>query len=28
VNAFMYEPIIDMGENQLRGLYDNVKALK
>lgn len=27
VNAFMYEPIIDMGENQLRSLYADVKAL-
>lgn len=27
VNAFMYEPIIDMGESQLRKLYEKVKAL-
>lgn len=27
VNAFMYEPIIDMGESQLRKLYAQVKAL-
>lgn len=27
VNAFMYEPIIDMGEEQLRKLYSDVKAL-
>lgn len=27
VNAFMYEPIIDMGEGQLRDLYKDVKAL-
>lgn len=27
VNAFMYEPIIDMGESQLRKLYGDVKAL-
>jgi hypothetical protein len=27
VNAFMYEPIIDMGEGQLRKLYQDVKAL-
>lgn len=27
VNAFMYEPIIDMGESQLRTLYADVKAL-
>jgi len=27
VNAFMYEPIIDMGEGQLRKLYADVKAL-
>lgn len=27
VNAFMYEPIIDMGEGQLRSLYAAVKAL-
>lgn len=28
VNAFMYEPIIDMGDGQLRKLYADVKALK
>ena len=27
VNAFMYEPLIDMGEGQLRNLYSDVKAL-
>ena len=27
VNAFMYEPIIDMGDDQLRRLYSDVKAL-
>ena len=27
VNAFMYEPIIDMGEDQLRDLYKAAKAL-
>jgi hypothetical protein len=27
VNAFMYEPIIDMGEGQLRKLYADVKVL-
>jgi hypothetical protein len=27
VNAFMYEPIIDMGEGHLRRLYADVKAL-
>ncbi len=27
VNAFMYEPIIDMGEEQLRKLYEEVKQL-
>jgi ABC-type molybdenum transport system ATPase subunit/photorepair protein PhrA len=27
VNAFMYEPIIDMGEAQLHKLYEDVKAL-
>jgi fructose-1,6-bisphosphatase len=29
VNAFMYEPIIDMGEGRLRKLYEDVipKAL-
>jgi AAA domain len=27
VNAFMYEPIIDMGDDQLRKLYTDVKAL-
>ena len=27
VNAFMYEPIIDMGEDQLRRLYADVTAL-
>lgn len=27
LNAFMYEPIIDMSEDRLRDLYANVKAL-
>ena len=27
VNAFMYEPIIDMGESHLRKLYEDVKSL-
>ena len=27
VNAFMYEPIIDMGDDQLRKLYTDVKTL-
>lgn len=27
VNAFMYEPIIDMGDDQLKNLYSDVKAL-
>lgn len=27
VNAFMYEPIIDMGDGQLRKLYTDVKSL-
>lgn len=27
VNAFMYEPIIDMGEGQLKKLYEDVKQL-
>lgn len=27
INAFMYEPIIDMGERQLRKLYEDVKVL-
>jgi hypothetical protein len=28
VNAFMYEPIVDMGDDQLRRLYDKVTSLK
>ena len=27
LNSFMYEPIIDMGEGQLRKLYSEAKAL-
>lgn len=27
INAFMYEPLIDMGEDELRALYTKVKAL-
>ncbi len=27
VNSFMYEPIIDMSDNHLKGLYSDVKAL-
>lgn len=27
INAFMYEPLIDMGEGELRSLYQRVKAL-
>ncbi|HEU4914903.1 MAG TPA: hypothetical protein VFT16_05925 [Candidatus Saccharimonadales bacterium] len=27
INAFMYEPLIDMGEDELRKLYQDVKAL-
>ncbi len=27
INAFMYEPLIDMGEDELRGLYRDVRAL-
>ncbi len=27
LNSFMYEPIIDMGEDQLRRLYEQAKAL-
>ena len=28
LNSFMYEPIIDMGEDHLRKLYTDVKALQ
>ena len=28
LNSFMYEPIIDMGEDHLRELYGDVKALQ
>ncbi|MDI3546338.1 MAG: hypothetical protein PWP68_1755 [Rikenellaceae bacterium] len=28
INSFMYEPILDMGDNELRDLYRDVKSLK
>ncbi|SHH44312.1 hypothetical protein SAMN02745135_00823 [Caloranaerobacter azorensis DSM 13643] len=28
INSFMYEPILDMGDNELRALYQDIKNLK